>query len=155
MNRRVLIIASALAALAVGAPDIADAQMNCRVTVPPLAFGTYSPGIGAPLDVTGSIDVSCRGRPGIFLVTLATGSSGSYAARTMLSGPYTMFYNLYLNAARTLVWGDGTGGTVIGVRLKGRFGRQDFTLPVYGRIPPLQSVGAGFYQDDVLVTVIF
>ncbi|MDX1562176.1 MAG: spore coat U domain-containing protein [Gammaproteobacteria bacterium] len=133
----------------------ADAQANCRVSVVPLAFGDYYPVDRAPLDVTGSIDVSCRGRAGLFLATISTGSSGSYTNREMQSGPYTMRYNLYRDSARSLIWGDGTGGSVVNGRVKLRNGRQDFTLPVYGRIFPQQSVGAGIYVDDVIVTIVF
>lgn len=133
----------------------AAAQGNCKVSVSPLAFGTYMPGDTSPLDTTGQIDVACAGRPGIFLLTLSTGSSGSYSGRTMQSGAFSMLYNIFRNAARTLVWGDGTGGSVISGGIKPSFGRQEFTFPVYGRIPPLQSVGSGAYLDNVLVTVYF
>ena len=133
----------------------AEAQLNCRVSVVPLSFGVYLPGDPSPLDVTGEIDVSCRGQAGFFLATIGSGSGGSFANRQMLSGPYTMRYNLFRDAGRSLVWGDGTGGSVLNGRIKLRNGREDFVLPVYGRVFPQQSVGAGTYQDDVLVTIIF
>ena len=155
MSARCLLVVCIVAGIAALAPDGVAAQMNCRVTTRPLPFGTYAPGVATPLDVTGSIDIRCAGQQGIFIVTIGAGSSGTYAARSMLSGAFTMLYNLYVNSARTLVWGDGTGGSVISGGVKTRNGRQDFSLPVYGRVPPQQSVAAGFYQDDVLVTVIF
>ena len=133
----------------------AEAQFQCRVTANPFAFGTYAPGNPAPHDVTGNIDVRCMGQPGFFTATLSTGSSGSFAQRQMLSGATLMGYNLYLDPARTIVWGDGTGGSLTVVRSKPRPGRQDFPLPVYGRIPPTQNVSPGLYTDDIVVTIIF
>ncbi len=133
----------------------AEAQFRCRVTVNPFAFGTYAPGNPAPHDVTGNIDVRCMGQPGFFTATLSTGSSGGFAQRQMLSGATPMAYNLFINPARTLVWGDGTGGSLIVSRSKPRPGRQDFPLPVYGRIPATQSVSPGLYTDDIVVTIVF
>ncbi|NNC64112.1 MAG: spore coat protein U domain-containing protein [Gammaproteobacteria bacterium] len=68
---------------------------------------------------------------------------------------YDAIYNLYSNPARTLVWGDGTGGSLTVFRSKPRPGRQNFSLPVYGRIPPTQSVSPGLYSDDIIVTIVF
>ena len=59
-------------------------------------------------------------------------------------------YNLYTTAARNVIWGDGTAGTV--------------TLPtspsaspvtVYGRIFMLQSARAGSYSDTIIATFNF
>jgi spore coat protein U-like protein len=148
-----LAVAAAVALIGL-APGTA-AAIGCRVTVVPFAFGNYSPGDSFPLDVTGSIDVRCQGTAGSFLATLSTGSSGSFAERHMLSGTSVMLYNFYINPARTVVWGDGTGGSLPIMRNKPRPGRQDFALPVYGRIPPSQSVGSGTYTDDIIVTIVF
>lgn len=133
----------------------ASAQMNCRISLAQVDFGVYLPSDALPLDVTGQLDVSCRGRAGLFLISLSPGNSGSFASREMTSGPFVMAYNIFRNAARTLVWGDGTGGSVINGRIKWRNGRQDFSLPAYGRVPARQSVGAGSYFDSLLVTVYF
>ncbi len=56
----------------------------------------------------------------------------------MSNGGFHLSYQLYSNAARTTVWGNGTGGTVtVSARLV-RQSTQNFT--VYGRIPALQGV---------------
>ena len=155
MTRRSLALVVLLVLPLLAAAPRAEAQLNCRVSVVPLRFGVYLPGDPSPLDVTGDIDVSCRGQAGFFLATIGAGSGGGFANRQMLSGAYMMRYNLYRDAGRSLVWGDGTGGSVLNGRIKLRNGREDFVLPVYGRVFPQQSVGAGTYQDDVLVTIIF
>ena len=133
------------------------AAVNCRLSVTPFVFGSYLPGDLAPLDVTGQVDLRCSGSAGPFVVTLAPGGSGTFVQRLMISGPYQLAYNFYLNPARTTVWGDGTGGTgtVNGFKSQPAPGRQDFVFPVYGRVFPMQNVGAGAYSDNVLVTVIF
>lgn len=133
----------------------AEAQFRCRVSVNPFAFGTYAPGSSAPHDVTGNIDVRCQGIAGSFVATLSTGSSGTFAQRRMLSGAAFMLYNFFIDAARTIVWGDGTGGTMTVNGVKPNPGRQNYSLPVYGRIPPTQSVSPGLYTDDIVVTIVF
>ena len=148
-------LAVAATVLLLGLAPGSAAAIGCRVTVVPFAFGNYIPGDTFPLDVTNNIDVRCQGTAGFFLATLSTGASGSFAERHMLSGPSIMLYNFYINPARTIVWGDGTGGSLPIVRIKPRPGRQDFALPVYGRIPPAQSVGSGTYSDDIIVTIVF
>jgi spore coat protein U-like protein len=86
------------------------------------------------------------------VVWLSTGSSGSYAARTLRSGAFELPYNLYLDAARTQVWGDGSAGTFTDSPNPGNVTR---TIPVYGRIPPLQDAAAGTYSDTIVVTFVF
>ena len=154
MNSRLGILMLLLCA-GIFSPDRADAQLNCRISSASVAFGTYSPASSTAHDATGSIDVSCRGRVGIVLATLSPGNSGTFSSRFMLSGSYPMAYNLYRNPSRTQVWGDGTGGSVISGFIKWRNGRQDVTLPVYGRVPAQQDVAAGSYLDTVMVTIYF
>ena len=139
----------------IGHPDIAVAAVNCSATVYPFNFGNYVPGDAAPLDVTGDIDVRCAGNDGSFTATLSAGASGSFAERYLVSGPWQMRYNFYVNSARTLIWGDGTNGSVPVSRVKASPGLEHFRLPVYGRVFPRQSVGAGAYSDNVIVTIIF
>jgi spore coat protein U domain-containing protein, fimbrial subunit CupE1/2/3/6 len=145
----------AAAGLLGASPGAVLAAMRCDVTVLPFAFGLYTPGTPTPLDVTNNIDVRCVGGLGIFWAQLSTGSSGSFAAREMQSGSSRMLYNFYVNAGRTLVWGDGTGGSLQVPRLKLSQGRTDYSLPVYGRVPASQSVAAGAYVDQVIVTIVF
>jgi spore coat protein U-like protein len=114
------------------------------------AFGSYDPLAPAPLDAAGSITYTCT--PPRPTVQLSTGSSGTYSARTLRSGSATIRYNLYLDAARTQVWGDGSGGTWTDRALPGNRTR---TLPIYGRIPPLQDAVAGSYFDTIVVTFAF
>lgn len=129
---------------------------SCRFTVQPVDFGLYNPGSAAPLDVTGSVDVRCTGGEGSFVLTISQSSTGGFAPRRMVSGPYVLEYNLYADPARQLIWGDGTGGTVVNSGVKSISGTPLLlSFPIYGRIFPRQSVGEGLYTDTLLVTSVY
>ena len=131
----------------------ASAQ-NCRIAAVPLNFGSYLPNDPGPLDVSGSVDVDCRGVRGTFVITIGAGSSNDFGQRLLQSGTDALAYNIYLDAARSRVWGDATAGTSVFslFRPSGRL-RQSF--PVYGRLFAGQDVDPGTYSDNLLVTIIF
>ncbi|HEY3217090.1 MAG TPA: spore coat U domain-containing protein [Candidatus Eisenbacteria bacterium] len=60
-------------------------------------------------------------------------------------------YNLFIDAERTLVWGDGSFGYTTGAAGNGNL--QEF--PVYGRVFAGQQVVADHYDDLLQVTVFF
>lgn len=125
-----------------------DASAACSLSVQGVNFGSYDVFNVTPTDSTGNIDVACTVRTN-FTVTLGTGA-GTYSSRQARYGARSLHYNLFRNAARTRIWGDGTAGTVVqsaNARVR------NFT--VYGRIPAQQNVYAGNYSDNVIVTVIF
>lgn len=137
---------------------------DCTISVVPVSFGDYDPITQTqPVDATGSITADCtpdRNEKafGVF-VTIALGTGfGSYAARMMRSGTALLQYNLFTDAPRTTVWGDGSGGTG---RMSGEVGGNRTgqpnprTFPVFGRIPAGQDPAAGVYGDTVTVTVTF
>jgi spore coat protein U-like protein len=104
-----------LAAMAVLVSPLAQALgVTCSVSATNVTFGVYDPLSVTGLSSTGSVTATCLNvLPTPITIALSTGSSGSYAARRMQSGANTLTYNLYLNAAETQIWGDGTGGSVI------------------------------------------
>jgi spore coat protein U-like protein len=69
------------------------------------------------------------------------------------SGGNRLDYNLYLDAARTIVWGDGTNGTATYTATP--IDGQVVSIPVYGRIPPRQNVAAGSYGATIRVQLLF
>jgi spore coat protein U-like protein len=143
--------AAGFAALILIAPTAADAAI-CGVSATPVAFGTYLPFSGSPTDNTGTVTVTCFGSATIS-IELSTGSSGSYATRQMSNGAVNLHYQLYTNAARTTVWGNGSGGTsTVSDTLTG-FASRNYT--VFGRIPTLQGVKPGAYVDTITVTVSY
>jgi spore coat protein U-like protein len=150
--------------LCVGAPAYAG---DCTISLSGMNFGSYDPiERSTPLDSAGSVNVACNPTTlgealfGVYVdIAFGTGSSGSYAARTLRQPPSSVLqYNLYTTAARTTVWGNGAGGTqTVGGAVGGLLSGQPSprTFPVYGRIPPLQDPGVGVHGDTVIVTVTF
>ena len=129
------------------------AQAACSVNPTSVAFGVYSPLNVVPTDTAGTLRVSCDTVTVGYTVLLSAGSAGSYASRRLSGGMYTLAYNLYTDALRTVVWGDGSGGTMT---VRGAFalpGAIDHT--VYGRVSAGQNVGAGAYTDTITVTINF
>jgi spore coat protein U domain-containing protein, fimbrial subunit CupE1/2/3/6 len=141
-------------ALALAAARPAAAAAKCTITTAgSVAFGTYNVFSVAPLDSTGVLQLTCNGAARPITVDLSSGNSPTYSPRYMLTGAQQLNYNLYLDAARTLIWGDGTGGS-------SHYGPIDppnggTNLTIYGRIPPGQDVPAGTYADTLVVTVNF
>ena len=149
-----LLAVIALLALFLSPPAFA---VNCKATVTPLVFGTYMPMTTSHLDVTGQIDVRCQAQPGSFSVVLTPGSSGDPLDRVMIAGVGDILsYNLFLDAARTQVWGDGSPPTVFATGVRNSSNRPSFyTFPVYGRIFANQAPNPGAYADNIVVTVLF
>jgi spore coat protein U-like protein len=129
------------------------ANAACTVTVNTnLAFGVYNIFTPTALDTTGRFNVRCTGpdRNATLHISLSRGNTGSYAARRLTSGGEYLLYNLYLDAGRTIVWGDGTGGSQV---YTGVYPGSRQYFNVYGRIPALQDAGVGAYTDAIRITV--
>jgi spore coat protein U-like protein len=109
------------------------------------------------VDVIGQIDVRCMSQPGSFTVIIGSGISGDQLARTLTAGGSTILnYNLYVDAARTQIWGDGSPPTATVSGIRRNRGRQTFyNYPVYGRIFAGQPANPGVYSDNLIVTVLF
>lgn len=120
-----------------------------------LAFGKYDPvytNKSLPLDATAAIGVRCslaqtaRVLLGQGLHRLA-GSTDAAPARSVVSGVSNMRYDLYQDAARSVVWGNttSTGCLYVGTGLYD-------SVTVYGRVPEAQTPRQGNHTDTVVVT---
>jgi spore coat protein U-like protein len=69
----------------------------------------------------------------------------------MRSGANTLTYNIYTSASRSIVWGDGTGGSHTQTAYK----NSTTTLNLFGQIPAGQDVPKGIYIDNLIATVNF
>ncbi len=123
----------------------------CTVTAEDLSFGDYDPFAVSAHDATTSITVRCTFGTG-WELSLSEGVSASYAERTMMFETNPMAYNLFIDAERLSVWGDGEGNATVSDT-----GDGDFQVStVYGRIPAGQtSLPAGAYQDTITATVTY
>lgn len=134
--------------------------LDCRLQASGLVFGAYDPLSRVPADSAGSVTVSCTGPPGtpvVYVLRLSAGSSGTFGPRTMRSGTrWSLTYNLYTNAARTLVWGDGSGGSeVVSDSFALSAPSTSRVHPVHGRLFARQNVPPGTYVDTLVLTVAF
>jgi spore coat protein U-like protein len=138
--------ASFLLVLLVTAP----AEANCTISTTSVAFGSYDVFSATPRDANGTVQIDCTPRENI-QVTLSRGSSSVFNPRTLRSGSNILNYNLFRNAARTQIWGDGSAGTSTSSANNVR----NTTLTVYGRVPAAQDAAVGNYADTIVATVIF
>jgi len=132
------------------------AVSGCTIGVTPINFGTYDTFSSTPLDTAGTITVNCTGDVNKADVTLGVSStSGGFNPRRMRSGGNDLLdYNIYTNVTRTVIFGDGTGGTSdVRVNRKGKPEPWSEIVSMYARIPPGQDVAAGTYSDALTATV--
>lgn len=129
---------------------------SCTVTATALSFGIYKPISGSYKNSSGTINVKCTSFTGTMTIALSAGlnSGGNFSNRRMNAGGNYLGYQLYTNSARTMVWGDGTGGTsVVSKTCSGSCTR---TPTVYGQIPASQTTAVpGVYSDTTTVTVTY
>jgi spore coat protein U-like protein len=131
---------------------------SCSVSATALSFGPYDPTSATARDSTGTVTVACTatllGLSASWDVLLSTGGSGSFAPRRLFSGGNSLQYNVYINAGRTQVWGDATGGTAkVSDSQFILVGTSQYSYTTYGRIPALQDRAPGTYTDTITVTV--
>jgi len=119
---------------------------TCTVQSVSLIFGAYDSLSPVALDGVGEINVDCDVETS-FTVGLAGGSGTD--PRQMQQGASALTYNLYTDASRTFVWGDGVAGNAVSAT------GTTVDLPVYGRIAPHQNVPAGEYVDTIVITVSY
>lgn len=132
----------------------------CSVSAVSLAFGNYNPLRGGHSDTTGNIAVTCSGRSGAkvaYSIALNAGGSGTFAQRRMRFGSTAVLnYNIYTGATRSVVWGDGSAGTlVVSDSFRFHAPKVHRNYPVYGRIFGGQNPRVGFYADSIVVTLDF
>ncbi len=131
--------------LAFALPVAADV---CLVSVVGPSFGVYDTNSKSPNDAVGRVQISCKSGA---TIGISAGGSGSFFPRAMRSGASTLSYNLFVDAARTGIWGEWGTGTQ--VRFVGE--GLNRTVPIFARIPPLQDVAPGTYTDTLVVSVFF
>lgn len=145
----------ALTLLGIAPASNASAATCGFASVVGLSFGAYDV-FGPNVDAAGGLTYSCTGvLPGdTVVITLDIGGAPSFTPRQMQSGPYRLDYNIFLDATRISIWGDGTGGSGIYgpvVPLEAA----PIVVPMYGRIPSGQDAHIGTYSDTIIVTMSF
>ncbi|WP_244814067.1 spore coat U domain-containing protein [Caballeronia sp. Lep1P3] len=128
-------------------------QNDCQISANPLSFGTTGV-LANNIDQSTNLSVTCTtGTPYTVALDAGTVSGSTIAQRKMANTAATgqVQYNLYLDAARTQVWGNTIGtNTASGT---GNGAAQ--TLTVYGRVPTQATPVADNYLSTVTATVAF
>ena len=143
MVRRAIVAASFL--LAASAAQAAPSCKNLSVTA--LAFGNYDVYSAAPTDSSGTISYSCP-PPALPTVTIDAGLAfgGGTRRMTATAGGDFLAYEVYVDAARTVVW----SSTPISVPQG-----NNQTVPYYARAFAQQDISVGGYSDTLVVTFNF
>ena len=148
-----MILATALVSMAV--PDMARAV--CQINLSTLNFGNYDPLETSPVDSVGNLTYFCSQPVPIVTITIDRNGAGNMLNRRMNNNSSgqdadALLYNIYLDAARTAIWGDGTRGSQIWSAPNPAV-RTRINVPIYGRIPAGQNVGVGGYGDTLTITI--
>jgi spore coat protein U-like protein len=125
-----------------------QAQCSWQTTMTSMNFGAYSV-FGGVANATTTGTVRCIGALNV-TISASTGGAGVFNPRKM-SG--TASYNVYIDAGRTLIWGDGTGGSNQDPFTNA--GTQTWTITEYGQVPAAQDLAPGVYNDSLTVTVAY
>lgn len=172
LNRKVLLTALGLTLAAVAPQASAETTTeqfdvkiqivaSCEITSSGIADLDFGPqGFSATnVDHTTDLKVTCtNGSP--YSIALDAGAnprtSGDVSTRRMkgietLNADDYVAYNLYQEAARTTVWGDGSSGTVLASQTGTG---SEVTHTIYGRVPTTNHT-VGNYKDTITATVSF
>ena len=136
-------------------PAQAGGNVSCSISTTPLAFGQYVALRSEASDFTATIDVTCTTSgeaPVPVAASISLIGGGSNGRRELADGASRLSYQLFLDPARTIPWGDGNGDG----RSQSISGTTGATAPlrirlvVYGRILARQAgASVGSYSSQV------
>jgi spore coat protein U-like protein len=146
-NRWLLAFGALLAALWSPA-----ASAQCTIAAATFAFGTYDVFVATNLDSIGTLTINCAANANIRVSMGPSATSGNITNRQLriVSGTDRLSYNIFLDTARAVIFGDGVTGSA-GTAFVRR--GVPFIPQIFGRIPAGQDVGAGSYTDQVILTI--
>jgi spore coat protein U-like protein len=99
-------------------------------------------------DASGQLTVKCTPFTN-YAIGLNLGANPSGVVRRMAAGPVFVPYELYQDAARSVVWGNAAGSWLTGTGTGA-----DVNVPVYGRVTDINYAPAA-YQDTITATVTY
>ena len=144
-----------LLALLIGTLYASDAHAQaCTISATSVNFGSYNVFNGSDTDSTGTLTYRCNGSAHNITIGLTQGASASFNQRQMQKGSESLTYNLFVDASRTNIWGDGTSGTSV-YSIANPPNNTNVNLTVYGRVNAGQDVSAGSFSDTVTAVINF
>jgi spore coat protein U-like protein len=142
---RALIAAAVCLFVPAAARAASCTNLSATLTFGPAAYNVYNAG-----DTTQAGTLSYKCPPPLApVVSMSASANGAYRPRQMTSGGNTLNYDLYFDAAMTIVWGVGADSPPV------PSGGGTQTLPFYGRIFAQQDAAVGNYSDTITVTFNF
>ncbi|VVD66963.1 secreted pili protein involved in motility and biofilm formation [Pandoraea morbifera] len=124
---------------------------NCTIAATNITFDSQST-LTSDVSGSGQLTLQCTNNDA-YRVALSGGLSGSVSARRMTGATgASVDYQLYLDSARTTIWGDGTSGTST---LTGIGSGLIQFIPIYARVPSQSTPLPGVYTDTVTATIQF
>ena len=129
------------------------ASATCSVSLDAIYFGNYNPFKDTDVLSSSKASVTCSA-PTSYTLKMRTGTSGNVYYRYMTNTIYPekntpLRYGLFLDSARSIVWGDGTGITQV-FQGSTNEGVPD-NIVIYGKIYKLQNVYKGSYAESVIM----
>lgn len=134
--------------------------MRCNISVRSnLNFGVYMPLTPVDVNSTGRIRVTCRRGYGTFSIQIGPGVSGNQASRALAHTTTSelLYYNVYLDAGHSQIWGDGTPPTFMATGVRSFFDgrRTRIFYTIYGSLFANQAPNPGNYRDSLYINVLF
>lgn len=129
------------------------ADAGCTISAPTFTFGAYNPLVTTPLDAIGSLSFRCTPNTANVQIALTNLTSVCSSNTFCLASNGTLLsYRLFLDAAHTIIWGDGTSNTQVYTNASPP-PQTTVTVPIYGQISALQNNPAGLHTGTVLATI--
>jgi len=128
-----------------------DGPLECRVSSSGLSFGRVAAHEDAPVDAVALVSIACEGE-GTARVEIELTSTSGDGRVVLADGPMTPAALLFLDPARTILWGSRTGAGVPLVREIAADGKL-FHVPVYGVLDVGAGVAAGHYDAQLTLAV--
>jgi spore coat protein U-like protein len=112
-------------------------------------FGAYNVFGATAVTATSTGSINCTGN---YNVTIAatTGGGGAFSPWRKMSS--SAQYNIYTDAAMTIIWGNGNGGSA---KDGGTINGGTATVTEYGNVPLSQDLAPGTYTDSLTVTMTY
>ena len=127
----------------------------CTIETRPLSFGNYDPEANANVDAVAQVIYTCNQQAKKIRIEMETGTANQFSPRYMFtSATERLAYNIYLDATRQTIWGQGLYGTDVYLENNPPNGTP-VIVPAYGRIFARQNPAPGQYADVVTVRVLF
>jgi len=126
----------------------------CSIETRPLSFGNYDPEANASVDAVAQVIYTCNNKAKKIRIEMTTGLSNQFDRYMYSDATTRLYYNIYLDATHTTIWGQGLYGTDVYYQNNPPNGTP-VVVPAYGRIPPRQDPKPGNYVDVLTVRVLF